>query len=60
MKSPEAWGGELTGVDVGDLGHGGTDAVHVLSLHHQHRLGRVKVELGTQQIQIQPTWFTTH
>lgn len=45
VQSSEAWRGKLAGVDVGDLGHGCVDAVNILPFHHQHRLGRVKMEL---------------
>ena len=48
VQPPEACGGELARVDVGDLGHGCVDAVHILSFHNQHRLGRVEMELDTQ------------
>lgn len=47
VQPSEARRRELAGVDVGDLGHGGVDAVHVFSLHHQDGLGRVEVELHT-------------
>lgn len=45
VQASEARRGELAGVDVGDLGHGGVDALRVLSLHHQDGLGGVEVEL---------------
>lgn len=47
MESSEACSRELARIDVGDLGHSCIDAVHVLSFHNQHRLGRVKMELDT-------------
>lgn len=46
MQPSEAWCGELARIDVGDLGHGRVDAVHIFSFHHQHRLGWVKMKLG--------------
>lgn len=39
---------KLARVYVGDLGHGGVDAVHVVSFHHQDRLCRIKMELEAQ------------
>lgn len=47
-EAAQAWCGELARVDVGDLGHGRVDAVHVFSFHHQNRLGRIKMELEAQ------------
>lgn len=49
VQASEAWRGELAGIDVGDLGHGGVDTVHVFSLHHQDGLSRVEVELHQTQ-----------
>ena len=48
MQPSEAGRGELTRVDVGDFGHGRVDAVNILSVHDQHRLGRVEMELDTK------------
>lgn len=45
VEPSEAWCRKLARVDVRDLGHGCVDAIQILSFHHQHRLGRVKVEL---------------
>lgn len=44
-QTPGAWCGKLARVDVGNLPHGGIHVVQVLALHHQDRLGWVKVEL---------------
>lgn len=43
-----AWCWKLARVDVGNLPHGGVHVVQVLALHHQDRLGWVKVELWGQ------------
>lgn len=44
-QTPRAWGRKLARVDVGNLPDGGVHVVQVLALHHQDRLGWVKVEL---------------
>ena len=44
-QTPSAWCGKLARVDVGNLLHGGVHVVQVFTLHHQDRLGWVKVEL---------------
>lgn len=47
-QTPGAWRRKLARVDVGNLPHGGVHVVQVLALHHQDRLGWVKVELWGQ------------
>lgn len=44
-QTPGAWCGELARVDVGNLPHGSIHVLQVFALHHQNRLGRIKVEL---------------
>lgn len=49
VQPPDAWGGKLARVDVGNLPHSSVDALQVFALHHQDRLGGVKVELRSEK-----------